>query len=508
MSSVALKGDALPVASESPWSGARWSLPALLLVVAAGAWSDAAILFSSPHAMGADGYYYVLQINELLTRGHFYFPTRTPLVLYVLSGISYITGDPVASVKVAGVVLHSLLCLGVFALVAAATRSLWLGVVGGSLVVVSGVHLYMTVEFINQLGALTLLVWGAWCAVRAFHTRARSWALLSLVFFAAASLSHRSAPVLALGVTALAVLTHLLRAEAANGRYRLAALSALLLLWCAPALLASQPFISLPGWARAELLSLPRMPLSKAAAVEQIILLILAPATLALTFLRKRGPRDGVTTLALGAVALWAMLVTINPFLDYGRATGLAWRLSVLAYVQVAILVPGLIWLTDRHQKATLLLAAFVLPLVVGSRVNTRPFSLQPEYVAARAAHLQRLPLYRRQLEADALVISPHGEQFVVTYALGIPSQQRWPEDGGSRTVYWLLHNVPPNFLQPSMLVILKESEGLQTVLAKDADAIRQLRTLQPAEQKWLLAKNPALNEELIRRATAQKPAP
>jgi hypothetical protein len=160
MISVALNGDTLPVASESTRSGARRSLAALLLIVAAGAWSDAATLFSSPYAMGADGYYYVLQIKELLTTGHFYFPIRTPLILYALSGISYLTGDPVASVKVASVVLHSALCLGLFALIAATTRSLWLGVVGGLLTVVSGTHFYMVVEFINQLGALTLLVWG------------------------------------------------------------------------------------------------------------------------------------------------------------------------------------------------------------------------------------------------------------------------------------------------------------------------------------------------------------
>jgi hypothetical protein len=58
------------------------------------------------------------------------------------------------------------------------------------------------------------------------------------------------------------------------------------------------------------------------------------------------------------------------------------------------------------------------------------------------------------------------------------------------------------------MLVVMKEGEGLQTVLAKDADAVRQLSALRPAEQKWLLSKNPTLGEELIRRAAAQKPAP
>lgn len=44
--------------------------------------------------------------------------------------------------------------------------------------------------------------------------------------------------------------------------------------------------------------------------------------------------------------------------------------------------------------------------------------------------------------------------------------------------------------------------------LRPESNPERRLRTSRPAEQKWLLSKNPALNEELIRRATAQKPGP
>lgn len=39
------------------------------------------MLFQTSLATGIDGYYYVLQINTLISEGQLYFPTRTPIVL-------------------------------------------------------------------------------------------------------------------------------------------------------------------------------------------------------------------------------------------------------------------------------------------------------------------------------------------------------------------------------------------------------------------------------------------
>ncbi len=506
MSSAVIQGDSLKAVSAGSKLRVRWGLLALFLAATFGAWLDAAALFQTPYAAGADGYYYVLQIEALLTRGQFYFPTQTPLILYALAGVSQLTGDPVVSVKVVGIALHTALCLGIFAVVAASTRSLWSGVIAGALTVVLGGHFYMIAEFVKQLGALAFLVWGGWCALRAFDTRKKAWVVLSLACLVAASFSHRSAPALALVVAATAVLTYLLSAESTGGKRRPAAWAALILLWCAPAILASQPFVTLPEWLANELRVVPGLPFSNAAVVEQIILLIVAPATLALVLLKKDESRNRAAAVALGSVALWSLLVTVNPFLDYGKPMSLPWRLSVLAYIQVAVLVPGLLWLIGRHWKVTLLVAAFVLPLVIGSRTHSRPFSLTPQYLAARAAHLQRLPLYRGRLEPNALVISPHGEQFVVTHALGVPSQQKWPGDDTSHTVYWLLHSVRSNFLLPSMIVLMKEGSGTQTILAKDEDVRLRLLNLPEAERRWLRLNNETLAEELNRRAQTQGP--
>lgn len=494
----------LPVASTPSKLKARWELIALSAVVAVGAWLDAAALFASPYAVGADGYYYVLQVNELLSKGQFYFPTHTPLVLYVLAGVSGLTGDPVGSIKVISLVLHAALCMGIFALVVETTRSRWLGVAGSALAVISGAHLYMVAEYLKQLGAFVFLIWAGWCAMRALRARSKGWALLSAFLLLAASLSHRSAPALALVFTALVLVARFLAPGSVGRGYRLVVLTLLLLLWCSPILIASQPFVSLPEWLRSELLVTPEPPFSSAAALEQLIVIVATLATLALIFLGEGGPGGKIPVTVLGAFALLSLLVTVNPFLDYSQPMGLSWRLSTLAYIQAAVLVPGLIWLTGRSRRATLLIAAFVLPLIIATRSHSRPFSLRPEYVVARASLLKRLPLYRQRLGPNALVISPHGEQFVVTYALGVPSQQKWPEDSRSRAIYWLLHSVPPDVLRPSMLVIMKDGIVTQTIIAADADVRQQLERLPDAEQKWLLSNNPHLNELLTHKPQDQ----
>jgi hypothetical protein len=66
---------------------------ALVAALAVGVAYDAAVLFKYPFAVGVDGYYYVLQINELRTQGRLYFPTRTPLILYLLTGVSAPAGS-------------------------------------------------------------------------------------------------------------------------------------------------------------------------------------------------------------------------------------------------------------------------------------------------------------------------------------------------------------------------------------------------------------------------------
>ncbi|MDT4955419.1 MAG: hypothetical protein QOJ02_3557 [Acidobacteriota bacterium] len=479
----------------------RWALLALLAELLIGGWHDAMTLLKYPVAVGIDGYYYVLQVNELQYHGHFYFPTSTPLILYALAGLSRLTGDSVLAIKIGSIILHAALCFGIFALIAGATRSRWLGVLGSALAVISSAHFYMIGEFINNLGAVTFLIWCGWFTMRAFQTRRNIWILLACVSLIAATFSHRSALLLAMILALSLFLMRLLISTKSRG-LRLAGILTILIIWCAPAILVLQPLVQLPAWLQGDFSSVPSLPLSRVGVAEQLLLMVLAPATLIIITLGRRRPEDNIASLIFGSVALWGLLTTLNPFLNHNREwIGVTWRLSMLAYIQVAILVPGVIWLVIPFKREALFyIAALVLPLMIWSMRDSLPYGMRGEYLSERAEMVKRLPLYRQQLGPNSLIISPHGDQFVVTSVLGVPSQQRWPNSNTYDSIYWLLHQVGPHFLTPSMTVLMPEREGLYTVLAKDDEVSQQMKAIGPFEQRQLLISNPHLHDYVFHR--------
>jgi hypothetical protein len=491
--------------TDSVKTRAPWALLALLSVLAAGAWRDAAVLLRYPVAVGIDGYYYVLQIDALRGQGHFYFPTRAPLILYALAGLSHLTGDTVLAMKIGAVILHAALCLGIFGIVYSATRSPWLGVLGSALAVASGAHFYMVGEFISNLGAVTFLIWCGWFATLAFRTRRKVWGLLAFACLAGAALSHRSALPLA-AILLLSLLLARPLTSAKSPGVRTAALAAVLIIWCAPAILALQPFMQLPAWAQGEFSAVPRLPLSRSAVAEKLLLFALAPATLILVSSERLRRREGVGNLIFGSVALWSMLVTLNPFLNHGREwIGVSWRFGMLAYVQAAILVPGLIWLAvPLRREAIFYVAGLALPLMVWSARDSLPYGMRGEYLSKRAEIVKRLPAYRGQLGPSPLVISPHGEQFVVASVLGVPAQQRWPDQNTYHTIYWLLHGVGPRFVTPSMTVLMPEGGG-HMVLAKDDDVRQMVGAISGVERRQLLISNPHLHDYVFGRDKATR---
>lgn len=169
------------------------------------------------------------------------------------------------------------------------------------------------------------------------------------------------------------------------------------------------------------------------------------------------------------------------------------WRLSVLSYLEVALLVPYLIYLVLPWRRGlAVAVALLVWPLTLWGSYGERPLGIESRRLSRRAELLQRLPALRGQLGPKPIVLSPHGEQFVVTWALGVPSQQAWPEDG-SYAVYWLLHNVEPQLLTPSMLIVAPERELGFVVLARNED-VQQL--IKPTdEHRRMIVRNRHLLE-------------
>ena len=470
----------------------------LLATLLLGAAHDLFVLLRYPVAVGFDGYYYVLQVHELLSRGRLYFPTSTPLVFYPLAALAALTGDAVLAVKIGSVALHVALCAGLYALVSSVTRSRWLGVLAATIAAVSTMHFYMLAEFIKNLCALALLIWCWWAAVRVPRGHRARRAVTALLLFLAAVCSHRSAWALALGVfTSGALLWWLFTRSSFNHRKAWAPL-ALIFVAVAPALVAGQPFIELPGWLGKELLAWPRWPANlggPVGALEMTALLLVAPPTLLLlTRLRNALPTPHFVTVT-GGVALWSLLVTLNPFLNHDvRQLGIVGRLDHLTYVQLAILIPGLLWLTAHTWRRLL---AFLLPLtvllVLASGLSPLPKGIRPEYVLNRARMLRELPEHGRELGTNPLVIARHGDEFVVTWSLGVPAQQRLPDDTAGHTVYWLLHHVGQSDLTTSMTVVMEEGDDSCLALVRHDELSRWQDTMTGAERKRLLNDNPQL---------------
>jgi hypothetical protein len=278
-----------------------------------------------------------------------------------------------------------------------------------------------------------------------------------------------------------AVLSYLSLAVGAVTRTRRLILAGtILFLWSSPAILSLQPFIHLPGWLASQVSFIPKVQFAglfdTPAEAEQIILLLITPLTVFALFLRRREGQLNLSCIVFGAISLFGILITINPFFNNTGATGLTWRLGILAYIQVAILVPGLCWLAALwHRRAPIFIMAFVAPLMVASVCRSYPSGLQTEFLAKRVILAKNLPHCRQKLEGEPLVISPHGDEFLVTWALRVPSQQEPPANPTSKAIYWLLRGVRPQSLEPSMIMVARTPGETYVVLVKDDDVRRKL---------------------------------
>lgn len=470
----------------------RWEVAVLLTVLLVGTWRDASMLLRYPVATGFDGYYYVLQIETLHNTEHFQYPTSTPLVFYALAGLRYLTGDTIIAIKLGSLGLQALLCLGIFAIVASLTRSTWLGVLGCALAMFPSAHLFLLAEYVKNLAAVTALVWCGWLLIRVTQTWSFSLLIPAAALLLVALLSHRVAlllvPLIAMSIILIRRL--LLPGERVSRRWLITLI--ILAIWLTPAVVANLSLTSLTPSLAFELSTRPHWPLSFVAFFESLLLFVLAPAVLIVTIRRRSA--DVASTL-FGAVALWSVLVTLNPFFNPipGWAS-VAGRIGGLAFLQVALLLPGLCWLlrTTWSEDAAYALA-FLLPLVILSIRAAPPYGLTPAYLTRRMFLLQSLAAQRHQFNSQDLVIARHGDQFVVTYALGVPAQQRLPPNTEGRTIFWLLDQVDCQTVPP-LRIALQIGQGQDcATLIENGEMRRLLVSMTVEERQNLLTANPHL---------------
>ncbi|HEX8475598.1 MAG TPA: glycosyltransferase family 39 protein [Pyrinomonadaceae bacterium] len=485
------------------------AVAALLVVVIFGVVRDVSMLFSYPVAVGTDGYYYVLQVRELHNHGHLYYPTGTPFVFYLLTGLSVLTGDSILAIKLGSIAFHALLGIGIYALLTALTHNRWLGVLGCALAALSAMHFYMIAEFIKNLGAITFLIWSAWAAIRASESESRrrvQWYLLSATLFVAALLSHKSAWAVAFALTLLSLLLYRFESRERSSRTTLRRYAPLILvvifLAIIPALVAQQTLVEIPAWIGKEILGKPEWPLSfttPVGKVERLVLLIVAPLFLVLTerYRELVAPRHFKSIV--GAVGLWSLLVTLNPFLNHDvKQLGVVGRLDHLMYIQLAVLVPGLIWVVQRtNRRATFVVLALTLVITTASLSASLPKGLQPRYLFNRTQMIAHLPALRAEFDANSQVIAAHGDEFIVTWLLGMDARQSMSPSSQSKSIYWLLHYVEPSTLTPSISVVMEQEGDWCMVLVRHGELSQWINAMSEPEKYHLLAQNPHLKKYL-----------
>lgn len=486
----------------TPASNAR-AWPELLVVSAALAGLfcyDLSVLTRAREAVGVDGYYYVAQVDYLKAHGQLYYASAAPLVLYGFGCLSHFTGDTVLSIKLGAAALDVLLCGGVFLIIHSLTRSLGLGLFGIVLAALPGLHLYMITEFVNYLGGVTMLTWCGVCLMRAAKTSRPVWLACAGAALVSAGFCHRSVFPISLSIGVAGALAYFIVSPRWK-RFRYAAFLACAVFWLSPAVAANQAMIALPAELQRDLSGVPQLSFVSVAGGEKLLLLIIAPTITFLIVAARERAIPARSAYVLVSVALWSLLLNVNPFLSGQRGmVGVAGRLSCLAYIQTAVLLPCLVWLLIPARK--LVLYGLILLAAPFMWLSTRelPGALRPQFMEERAEMVRGLAQHRGELGADTIVLAAHGNEFVVTSLMGLASQQRWPSVRRFESVYWLLTKVRQPFLTPATVIVAEENDGTYIAIVPDADLRSALDSMADEERRAFVRRNPHLYEHLTGR--------
>jgi hypothetical protein len=443
------------------------------------AWHDAHLLLRYPFAVGIDGFYYAEQVKSILANHTLYYPSRTPLVFYLIAGICRRQPDIVRCIKLTAVAIEITLFLGFWALLWRLTRSLWMTCLGASIICLLPSHLFLVTDFIKELLSLALLTWSAVLTHLAVF-EGRNWLFVAAtVLFLFAALSHISALLLlATVLIGIAIVTLSVKRQ-----YLLPVV--VFFAWSAPFIGAVSPsslwflkvfdlHLSPAGttWWTSERL---------AVLIASVVILVISAEVLTV---------DHFPRMVFQTTAFLALCITANPGLAqnsdfvFGRA-------SMTTNCQLGVLVSGLLYCRREGVGRTRLwpiygvLAALVC-LAVASPQQMR--GLDAAYLRRRA-ELVRVLLETKIVESQAIVIAPQGDQFVVTYITGRRAQHNWTAGLGV-PVYWVLWGFP---IIPTSQLGTVADEQVRVIVQSDNTLREQWLSYDQKTREWLIQSNPEL---------------
>lgn len=451
---------------------------------------DAVLLFGTNAALGVDGYYYAVQVKTLISEGRLYYDTFTPLTICFFAFLSLLTGEPVVAIKIGVLLLQVFLSIGIYKLTVLSTQNSLLGLLGIFIVGFSSLHFLYISEFLNNLGALTFLIWAVIGLLMFRESGRKSWLLLFLLLTAAAFLSHRSM-LFVIPTLFLCYSVPKLLFWTENKRENLHVIILILLAIVIPSFLfvtLLNPYEVLPK----EFLFYPRLPFREVNLPETIIIII--SAILGLWAFRYAKPdKNARTPLIFSSVVIWTFLTTLNPFLNHRTGVqGIFGRLDTLAFIQAALAAPLSLYLLpiNRLILLKLVFTICVVGLVSWSYFAPLPLGSRPEYIDRREKLIEELPDLAKGLCEQPLIIAKHGEQFVVTYILGFPSRQAKYHKHPAHCRYWLIYQ---RSLVAGEHTIYDLSETNRYTLIADTDINNLIKS--QSENKIDIFENPHLKD-------------
>ncbi|HEX6045638.1 MAG TPA: hypothetical protein VFZ22_14190 [Pyrinomonadaceae bacterium] len=404
----------------------------------------------------------------------------------MLAALNLVFDNPIITLKITAVIIQAFACVAAAGIVSTYARSGWLAVLGSLLLIIPTDHFYMLGEFLNNFGSLTLLLWAFWCVLLSVHAQNRRFLILSIFFVIFAVASHISAGplVLTFGFFAFAVR---LAVESERPKTFLSALIGLCWLGTAGISLVARG----PDWLRTLGTAHPQFPFRAPFVAEESLLLVASLATVLLILKMRRERVLRWHDYLLGAIALWGLAVTLNPFLNGSAGlSGVAGRFRSISYIQNALLVPyliGLLWLRKPSLVPYALALLFPLFLLVG--LGPLPYGLQPDTLLRRMNLISGLQANSHRLAQGSMIIAPHGDQFVVTATTHIPSQNRVPSDSSYNRVYWLLETSRAEF-PDDQIIILNNRPDATMLLIDDVSLRQRWNGMHPMEKALLLRRN------------------
>jgi hypothetical protein len=201
-----------------PWRNALGPLGVALAVAALTAWAfwiRARFLFATPYPVGIDGYYYAVQLRDLIEQGRLHYPSA-PLAFWLMAPAAWLA-DPITAAKLGAAAGTALGVVPAYLLARRLCGERVPALLGAALVATSAGSFYLSTEFVKQgLGTSVALAFVAAVpplAGGSSRSHAARWALAALLLVAT-FLAHKTSFVLALLVAAPLLVRYVVRGGA------------------------------------------------------------------------------------------------------------------------------------------------------------------------------------------------------------------------------------------------------------------------------------------------------